>query len=179
MNFLLLCAEFFKTGLFAVGGGLATVPFLKEISLHYGWYSLDQLSTMIAVSESTPGPIGVNMATYVGFHLYGLPGAIATTLSLVAPSIIVIILVAQALKKFQSSPIVQGIFMGIRPAVVGFIMAAVASIYVLAFFKPVTGFSWKSLVVFIALMAFYQWKKQWHPVILIGLSAVIGIGFAL
>ena len=65
-TFLLMCFEFFKTGLFAVGGGLATIPFLKEISVKYGWYTLKDLTTMIAVSESTPGPMGINMATYVG-----------------------------------------------------------------------------------------------------------------
>ena len=86
-EFIRLCIEFFKTGLFAVGGGLASIPFLKEMAVKYGWFTIEDLTTMIAVSESTPGPIGVNMATYVGFHMYGLAGGIAATLSLVAPSI--------------------------------------------------------------------------------------------
>lgn len=96
-TFLLMCWEFFKTGLFAVGGGLATVPFLEEISTKYGWFSLSDLTTMIAVSESTPGPIGINMATYVGNHMFGVWGGVAATLSLVAPSIIIICIIARIL----------------------------------------------------------------------------------
>ena len=84
-EFWLMCWEFFKTGLFAVGGGLATVPFLREMSVKYGWFTMEKLTTMIAVSESTPGPIGINMATYVGYETFGIPGAIGATLSLVTP----------------------------------------------------------------------------------------------
>ena len=96
---LLLCWEFFKTGLFAVGGGLATLPFLTQIQARYGWFSADMLANMIAISESTPGPIGINMATYVGYTtcaaLGGVPlgilGALLATFFLVLPSVIVIL----------------------------------------------------------------------------------------
>lgn len=92
MIFLQLFYEFFKAGLFAIGGGLATLPFLKQISLRYPWFTPNDLMDMIAVSESTPGPMGVNSATYAGFHAAGIPGAITATCSLVLPSVIIIIL---------------------------------------------------------------------------------------
>ena len=103
MIFLQLFYEFFKAGLFAIGGGLATLPFLKQISLRYPWFTPNDLMDMIAVSESTPGPMGVNSATYAGFHAAGIPGAITATCSLVLPSVIIIILVSRALDKFRDS----------------------------------------------------------------------------
>ena len=93
--------EFFKTGLFAVGGGLATIPFLQDMAIKYGWFDLTTLSTMIAVSESTPGPIGINMATYVGYITLGPVGGIISTIALVTPSIIVILIIANMLEKFK------------------------------------------------------------------------------
>ena len=104
MIFLQLFYEFFKAGLFAIGGGLATLPFLKQISLRYPWFTPNDLMDMIAVSESTPGPMGVNSATYAGFHAAGIPGALMATCSLVLPSVIIIILVSRALDKFRDSP---------------------------------------------------------------------------
>ena len=94
MIYLQMFFAFFHTGLFAVGGGLATLPFLYHMSDATGWFTYTQLADMIAVSESTPGPMGVNMATYVGFTIRGIPGALTATLGLVAPSIIVILIVA-------------------------------------------------------------------------------------
>ena len=107
--------EFFKTGLFAVGGGMATLPFLKDIGETTGWYTYTELMNMLAVSESTPGPIGINMATYVGFTAGGVPGAVIATLGEVTPSIIVILIVAAMLKKFQNSRLVRDAFYGLRP----------------------------------------------------------------
>ena len=107
MIFLQLFYEFFKTGLFAIGGGLATLPFLKQIALRYPWFTPNDLMDMIAISESTPGPMGVNSATYAGFHAAGIPGALTATCSLVLPSVIIIILVSRALDKFRDSPLVQ------------------------------------------------------------------------
>ena len=90
MIYLRLFYEFFKTGLFAIGGGLATLPFLSDMADRTGWFTQAQLADMLAVSESTPGPVGVNMATYVGFETGGILGAVVATLGLVAPSVIVI-----------------------------------------------------------------------------------------
>ena len=185
-TFLLMCWEFFKTGLFAVGGGLATIPFLQEMSAKYGWFSIHDLSTMIAVSESTPGPIGINMATYIGNHMFGLAGGIAATLSLVAPSVIVIIIIAGMLEKFRDSRVVKGIFEGLRPAVVGFIMAAVLGIYISSLLHVDTWkesgvftdlFNWKALALFAVLLAFYKWKDKLHPVFIILIAAICGIVF--
>lgn len=104
---LQLFAEFFKTGLFAVGGGLATLPFLYQMAADTGWFTAQDIADLIAVSESTPGPLGVNMATYVGFKTLGVLGGVVSTLGLVAPSIIVIILISKVLDRFKESSIVQ------------------------------------------------------------------------
>ena len=183
-NFLLLCWEFFKTGLFSIGGGLATIPFLQEMSLKYGWFSLTDLTTMVAISESTPGPMGVNMATYVGNHLYGFFGGIATILSVTAPAFLSIILIATALQKFEDSVIVQNAFMGLRPAVVGLITSAVIGIYLLALFD-ITAFKttkslfslfkWKPIIIFACMLAVYHFKPKTHPILFILVAAVIGI----
>lgn len=184
-QFLLMCWEYFKTGLFAMGGGLATVPFLREISeRHPGWYSIKDLTTMIAVSESTPGPMGVNMATYVGNHLYGVIGGIACTLSLVAPSVIVIFIIARMLEKFKGSKIVKAIFAGLRPAVVGFILAAVVDIYLSSLFNIplyrqnhaiLSLFHWTAIVLFAALLTVYKKFPRLHPIFVILIGAAAGI----
>lgn len=184
-QFLLMCWEYFKTGLFAVGGGLATVPFLREISQrHPDWYSIKDLTTMIAVSESTPGPMGVNMATYVGNHLYGVIGGIACTLSLVTPSVIVIFIIAKMLEKFRDSKIVKAVFQGLRPAVVGFILAAVVDIYISSLLHVdifnqshaiLSLFNWVAIVLFAALLTVYKKFPKIHPIIIIVAGAVMGI----
>lgn len=185
-TFLLMCWEFFKTGLFAVGGGLATIPFLREMSVKYGWFTLDKLTTMIAVSESTPGPIGINMATYVGYEMFGIAGGIAATLSLVTPSLIVICIIARMLEKFKNAKVVQGIFTGLRPAVVGFILSAVVSIFLMALFHVDTWqtsgnfadlFNWKGIILFAVLLALYQYKPKMHPVFLILAAGIAGVIF--
>ena len=124
MIYLQLFWEFFKTGLFAIGGGLATLPFLQEMGQRTGWFTTHQLTDMLAVSECTPGAIGINMATYAGFRTAGLPGAICSTIGIITPSIIVIIIVAGILKKFQDNKYVQALFYGLRPASSGLIGAA-------------------------------------------------------
>ena len=110
MTYLIMCWEFFKTGLFAVGGGLATLPFLREISLKYNWYTLSELSNMIAIGNATPGPIGVNMATYAGFTTGGIVGGMLATIAMVIPSFVVILIVASILDKFRNSIYVEGAF---------------------------------------------------------------------
>ena len=124
MTYLRLFWEFFKTGLFAVGGGMATVPFLKNIGLATGWYNQTDLMNMLAVSESTPGPIGINMATYVGFTVAGIPGAVIATIGEVTPSIIVILIVAAMLTKFRNSNYVENAFYGLRPASTAMVASA-------------------------------------------------------
>lgn len=179
---LLMFIEFFKTGLFAVGGGLATIPFLREISNTYGWYSLNDLSTMIAVSESTPGPMGVNMATYVGFSQYGVFGAIVVTLGLVLPSIIIICIIANFLEKFKEAQLVQEIFSGLKPAVVAFIAVATIDILVTTLFggynQILHNFNWKQLICLVVLLLVSHYKPKVHPIWFIVASAAVGIVFA-
>lgn len=181
MILLRLFCEFFKAGLFAIGGGLATLPFLQEISQTTGWFSQQDLLDLIAISESTPGAIGVNAATYAGYHTYGLVGGIVATLGLIAPSIIIIILVSKVLEKFKESSLVQHIFYGLRPASTGLIAAAGFSV-VLATLVSVTDLpsdpagacNWFGILLAAAL---YTAIKKWnrHPVVYIAASAVIGI----
>ena len=185
MIYLRLAFEFFKTGLFAIGGGLATLPFLYDIAERTGWYTARDISDMIAVSESTPGPMGINMATYVGFHVGGVPGALVATLSLVLPSVIIVILVARVLRKFQSSRIVQSVMYGIRPASValityaGLLVARIALLYtdrIEAGADLLSWVNWKGVLLGGAvLFAFLKWKK--HPIVYVLAAGVIGALF--
>lgn len=191
MIFLRLFLEFFKTGLFAVGGGLATIPFLRDMGASAGWFTDADLTTMIAVSESTPGPIGVNMATYVGYHigsaqgtLMGIPGAVTATLGLIAPSIIVILVIAGFLQRFRDSRIVDCVFRGLRPASTALIAAAglgVARTVLLntGSFSLTGSFRWPSVVLALAVFLCTQLKvtKKLHPICFIGISAVVGVVF--
>lgn len=176
---IVMMFEFFKTGLFAVGGGLATIPFLQEMAKTYGWFDTNTLSTMIAVSEATPGPMGINMATYIGYLTHGIPGTLAVTLSLVAPSIIVIIIIANMLNKFKESKLVQDVFVGIRPFVVGLILAACIDIFLTTLFdfdasSLIQKISWLHVVLFAAGLYIYQkWKV--HPILIIVAGALLGI----
>ena len=190
MILLRLFWEFFKTGLFAVGGGMATLPFLYDMSARTGWFTQARLADMIAVSESTPGPIGVNMATYVGFETAGIPGAVVATLGLICPSIIIIILIARVLKQFRESKTVDAIFYGLRPCSIALIAAAgllVARVTFLnqdalaAGFNPAELLRWKELLlaaVLLVLTRFVKPLKKLHPVVFIALSAAVGILFA-
>lgn len=182
-DFLILFFEFFKVGLFAVGGGLATIPFLNELCDKYDWFTRADLSNMIAVSESTPGPIGVNMATYTGFTngmslggtFFGVIGGITSTLGLITPSIIVIILVAKILEKFKNNKYVQDGFYGLRPGVVGLISAAVYGIFKTTLFCDYKTFDYRIWVLFLPL-CFVSFKfPKIHPVVIILIGAIAGI----
>lgn len=181
MIFLRLFWEYFKTGLFAVGGGMATVPFLQKMSEKTGWFTLGKLADMIAVSESTPGPIGVNMATYVGYATHGIAGALSATLSLVFPSLVVIMIIAKALDKYQKNPLVQNMFAFMRPAVTGLIAAAGFAVLKIALTTQAETFlasiNWIAVVLFAILLTCTQLKqfKKLHPIVFIAVGAVIGV----
>ena len=177
--YLRLFWEFFKTGLFAIGGGMATLPFLYDMADKTEWFTRAQLADMIAVSESTPGPIGVNMATYVGYLTKGVPGAITATLGLVTPSIIIILIIAAFLEAFRTSKYVSGAFYGLRPASTALITAA-GLVVVKETFLVSTGFFWQGLIlaaVIIVLTNFVKKTKGWPPIVFIGLSALVGVVF--
>ena len=187
--YLRLFYEFFKTGLFAVGGGMATIPFLTDMSQRTGWFTAGQLADMIAVGESTPGPIGVNMATYVGFTTAGVPGAVIATVGLVTPSVIIILIVARFLQAFRQNRYVDAVFYGLRPCSVGLIAAAGMSVVVLSLLNTelfaATGnvadlFRWKCLILAAVLLACTRWVpkvKDLHPIVMILASAVVGAVF--
>ncbi len=174
MRLLTLCYEFFKTGLFSIGGGLATIPFLKSMGEKYNWFSVSDLTNMIAVSESTPGPIGVNMATYVGRTVEGVLGGILATLSLVLPSFLVILIVARVLDKFNESKLIKDVFYGLRPAALGMICAAVITIFETTFF---IAFDIKKVILFL-LLTFGVFKFKKHPIIYILIGAAFGMIFS-
>jgi len=194
--YLQLYWEFFKTGLFAVGGGMATLPFLKDIGEKTGWYTYTDLMNMLAVSESTPGPIGINMATYVGFTVGGPLGSVVATIGEVTPSIIVILIVAALLKSFRDNKYVNHAFYGLRPASTGLIGAACVAVIleVLTSVNVLSGngifntfrlgggsiLHLPKLALAALLVTLTNWVKpvkDWHPIVFIALSAVVGITF--
>ena len=181
MIYLQLAFEFFKAGLFAVGGGLATLPFLIQTSQTYPhWFSVDELMQMVAVSESTPGPIGVNMATYVGFHVAGIPGAVVTTMALALPAFLTILLVVNVLDRFQTNRFVAGALEGLRPAVTGLIAAAGYLVLKTVLLPEQAGqvsFQWIAFALFMFLFGLQRVKKlsRIHPIAYIAVGAVFGI----
>ena len=189
---LTLFYEFFKTGLFAVGGGLATIPFLYNMIDRYGWFSKDVLGDMIAISESTPGPIGVNMATYSGYHVFngmygeitGILGGISTTFGLVLPSFLVILIVSKMYQKFKQNSLVQSGFYGIRPVVVGMIGATALDMFVSAVMKNpqiilsdlFANINAGAVILFVVLL-FLTNKYKKHPIFYIVLAGIMGVIF--
>ena len=185
MNFSLMGRmfwEFMKIGLFAVGGGPATLPYLRDLTKRFDWYTMEDLTNMIAISESTPGPLGLNMATYAGFHALGVFGGIIATLGLVIPSVIIIVLVAKFLENFNENKYVQGAFAGIRPAVTALIAAAVYNVCKVSLFTQTeTGYepAIKTIILCLIVFGLLQVKKlqKYHPALWLLFAVVIGIVF--
>ncbi len=181
MVYLQLFYEFFLIGLFALGGGNAAIPFLFDLADKYPWYTHTEMTNMIAIAEATPGPVGVNMATYAGYNAAGFLGGIIASSALILPGIIIILCVAKVLSKFSEHPVVKSIFRGIRPAVTALIAYAVWGIFRITLFteefKPII----PALVVFILLFAAMQIKKlkSLHPIFWFALAAIIGILFKI
>lgn len=181
MLLLRLFFEFFQTGLFAVGGGLATLPFLYDMSDRMGWFTHQDLANLIAISESTPGPIGINAATYVGFLTAGPLGSLTATIGLITPSVIIIILIAQVLDRFRANPLVDKLFYGLRPASTGLIAAAGFLVFQSALWDPaalsmLSSIRWPAVVLAVVLyLAIRKWDK--HPIWYLAAAAVVGILF--
>ena len=191
MLFLSLIYEFFKIGLFAAGGGLATLPFLSALADKYPWLTSELISQMVALSESTPGPLGINMATYTGYMagyntfgspVLGVAAAFTATASLVAPSFIVILIVARMLDKYKNSALVNDAFSTLRPAVAGLIAAAAWSVIGTTLFNFTAGvfgeaFRLPEIILFTVLMVItnLQPLKKLHPLVFIGLAAAAGL----
>ena len=184
MIYLSLAYEFFKMGLFAIGGGMATLPFLMDLTTKYNWYTASELANIIAISESTPGPVGVNMATYAGYQAAGIPGALVATLSLTAPALIIMTIIAKFLANFSENPTVKAAFYGIRPAVAALIGYAVWELLKIALVTVENGIShvnYLNVAICLITLGLLQIKKlkKLHPLVWIAAGAVIGIVFKL
>ena len=203
MLYLRLFFEFFKTGLFAVGGGMATIPFLYNMADATGWFTRMDVDNMIAVGESTPGPIGVNMATYVGYITgmsegglpFALLGAVVATLGLITPSIIIILIIASFLKSFRNNRYVESAFYGLRPASTGLIAAAglsvaMANLFYMEsaaiskwsdIFNPalVNWKAWALAAVLWVLTNKVKQTKKLHPIMFILAAAVVGVVWSM
>ena len=195
MIYLTLFIEFFKVGLFSFGGGFGMIPLIQDAVIRHNWMSEDAFYNFIGVCESTPGPIAVNMATYVGYTVGGVPGAIVATIGEVTPSIIVILIVAAMLAKFRDSQYVANAFYGLRPASTGLIGAACAGVMlqviagitsasqadsILMKFSWDGAISWRGIILALVLLVFTRYIKKTrdlHPIVFIGVSAVIGVVF--
>ena len=186
MIYLLLFINFFKTGLFSIGGGLATLPFLYEMSNRTHWFSTSDIADMIAISESTPGAIGINMSTYAGFKTAGYPGGVLATVALATPSMIIILIISGFLQKFKESRHVQNALYGLRPASIAMIttaglnVAKVALINLDAFqasHNPADLFLWKAILLGIIIFGGQKLFPKIHPVAFIVFSAVVGVVF--
>lgn len=179
---LQLAWAFIKIGLFAIGGGLATLPSIYQLSRDTGWVSSTDISNMIAVAESTPGPIGINMATYVGYLTAGVPGAFLAPLALTLPSVLVCLSIAKVLDKVKTSPLVQSVFASLRPASAGLIFATGLGLALNTYWGQVpqglaawlTDLNWSLLGLSAALLLIYKTSKC-HPILLIVLAAVAGM----
>lgn len=183
MTLLRLWWEFFKIGMFSVGGGMATLPFLYDMSDRTGWFTYNQIADMLAVSESTPGPIGINMATYTGFTTAGFPGSLAATLGIITPGIIIVLLIVAVLEKFRRNKYVESAFYGLRPASTGLIAAAGVLVVEIALLnmdaeKLVGFFNIKAIVLAAILLVLTRWvkpTKKLHPIVFIAASALAGV----
>lgn len=183
MVYLKLFLEFFRIGLFTFGGSYAMVPLLEEVVVSNGWISENQFYNFIGVCESTPGPIAVNMATFVGTLQGGMPGAICATLGMVLPSFIIILIIAMLFKNFLSSKVVQKVLLGIKPIILGLILSAgILLMAKMAGYHGKNEFSFdeKSVVIFLSLVLIYFGykkitKKKMGSILFIGVSAILGL----
>jgi chromate transporter len=179
VNLLLLFFQFFKIGLFSVGGGYATLPFLFELADAYGQFSREDVGNTLAVAQSLPGAIGANLAAYTGFRFAGVPGAAVATLGLVAPSIIIIVIIARVLAAFQKSRTVASLFAGFQPAGAGLLSSAAFSAIAVSLYRPgwelwYQALRWRELALFGALF-FLVVKFKKHPVFYIAAAALAGV----
>lgn len=182
MIYLELFWTFLKIGAFTFGGGYAMLPLIQAEVAAHSWMSATDLVNFVAISESTPGPFAINISTYVGMETAGLPGAVCSTFGVVLPSFVIILIVAQCYERFKQSRVVKGCMSGLKPAVIGMIGAAILSVAQTVFFPDGLHFSSiatypfvTSLVIFVP--SFILIFRKVHPILVILLSAVLGIGF--
>jgi chromate transporter len=183
VKLLFLFGQFFKIGLFSVGGGYATLPFLYELADNYPWLSREDVGNMLAVAQSLPGAIGANLSAYTGFRYAGIPGGFAAVLGLISPSIIIIIVIARLLDVFKQSKTVAALFAGFRPAGAGLLSAAAFAAVAVSLYVPGwqtwrEALRWRELALF-AVLFFLIFKFKKHPVIYIAAAGLAGIALGL
>ena len=181
MNIYLdLFLSFLKIGFFTIGGGLAMLPLIANVALTKGWLSSDVLYDFVAISESTPGPFGINIATFIGYQMGGIPGVLCAVGGLFLPSFIIIFIIFKVSEKFLKNKTVGNAFDALRPAVIGLIFSAFVTISISSFYTDsVTGVKEMNWIgIFLAVILFFLMKKfdKIHPIVFIILSAGIGIG---
>lgn len=181
MTYLLLFYEFFKIGLFAIGGGMATIPFLIDLAGKYDWYTVKEFGDMVAISQSTPGPVGVNMATYAGYNAGGVLGALVATVALTLPALFIIIIIAKFMQNFSDNKFVKSAFAGIRPAVAALILYAVFQLCEISLFDAKMNPNYVCIIAVIVFFGLMQIKKikDIHPLFWIIAGAVVGIVFKM
>jgi len=184
MIYLQLFYEFFITGLFIFGGGLATIPFLQRMGENTGWFTTTELLDMIAIAEATPGPIGINIATYAGYTTAGIPGGIIASVALLLPSVTIALIIARLLVRFKESKYVESALYGLRPASLGLISAAGLTVFSLVLFgsevhniisEGFSLFDYRTLILAAALFIATNLYKKAHPILFLAISAVVGI----
>ena len=184
MIYAQLFYEFFKIGLFNFGGGTTAIPFLQDMSVRTGWFTLAQLTDFIAISESTQGPMAINMATYVGFETAGVLGSLCASLGVIFPALFIVTLMAKFLNKFRSNKYVEWAFYGLRPCVLALIATALYSIIQVTLFYDGSSLSamagsvnFVAWFIFLLVFVLLQIKpiKKIHPVAFLALSAILGI----
>jgi chromate transporter len=195
MNLLFLFAQFFKIGLFAIGGGYATLPFLYEMADKYDWLSAEKIGDMLAVAQSLPGAIGVNLSAYTGFRYAGIPGGFIAALGLITPSIIIIIIIARVLRAFSESKTVAALFAGFRPAGAGLLSAAALAALAISLYNPAAPVWYELLrrrecILFAAVFLLIRLLEKRtnssprttrspHPVVYIAAAGVAGVALGL
>lgn len=172
---LILLSVFFKIGLFTFGGGYAMIPLIKEYILKYSWATSDELLEFIAISESTPGPFAINISTFIGFRNSGIIGSIFSTLGVVLPSFIIIILIVKFINKFKNNPYLENTLKNIRPVILSLLIYSVINIAAKSLFSP-SGITIVNLILFLALFLF-NLKFKLSPLKIILLSGILGVIF--
>ncbi|MCL1812457.1 MAG: chromate transporter [Treponema sp.] len=187
MNYLALYVKFFKIGLFSVGGGLATLPFLYEMAANNGFFTAEDIGNFLAIAQSSPGAIGVNTSAQIGYLAGGIPGAILVALGLVSPAIIIITIVSRVLPAFKENITVKAVFSGLRPAATGLIFAAGFGVMALSLYSAdiisqggiwYEGIRWKEMILMLVLFILVLKFKK-HPILYITAAGIAGVIFGL
>lgn len=182
MTFILQLLElffiFFRIGLFTFGGGYAMIPMIKQEMLQGGFLTIEEINQFIGISESTPGPFAINMATFAGYHTYGVLGAVFATLGVVLPSFIILLLIAKFGASVIKSKTFQSILSYLKPVILGLILSAGLSVLLHAvlgdYFSDIQ-FDYKALIIFITIMGVSKVSKKVSPIHLVLLSAILGL----